>query len=155
MLLGTKEPNMPFVLDYWHWYILGVALVTIEMLVPTFFALWIGISALLTGTILYFVPSLAWEYQVLIFAILSVVSVVTWHQYYVKNPIATDEPLLNRRGEQYIGRIITIKAPIEDGQGKISIDDSTWKIRGLDCPIGTKVKLVALDNVIFDVDIVE
>jgi len=155
MLSATKELKMPFVLDYWHWYILGVALVTIEMLAPTFFALWVGISAFLTGTILYFVPSLAWEYQVLIFAVLSIVSVVTWHQYYVKNPIATDEPLLNRRGEQYIGRIITIKVPIEDGHGKISIDDSTWKIRGPNCPIGTKVKLTALNNVIFDVDIVE
>ena len=52
---------MPFVLDYWHWYILGVALVTIEMLAPTFFALWVGISAFLSGTVLYFVPSLEWE----------------------------------------------------------------------------------------------
>ena len=59
---------MPFILDYWHWYVLGIALITIEMLVPTFFALWIGISALLTGAILYFVPSLAWEYQIIIFA---------------------------------------------------------------------------------------
>lgn len=146
---------MAFVLDYWHWYILGVALVTIEMLVPTFFALWIGISAFLTGMILYFFPSLLWEYQVLIFSVLSIVSAVTWHQYYVKNPIATDEPLLNRRGEQYIGRIITIKLPIEDGQGKISIDDSTWKIVGPDCPKGTKIKLVSLDNVIFSVDIID
>lgn len=143
---------MPFVVDYWHWYILGIILVTIEMLVPTFFALWIGISAFLTGTVLFFVPSLAWEYQILLFAVLSIVSVIAWHQYYVKNPIATDEPLLNRRGEQYIGRIITIKEPIVDGQGKIRIDDSTWKIEGQDCPAGTRVKIVALDNVIFHVE---
>lgn len=145
---------MPFVVDYWHWYILGIILVTIEMLVPTFFALWIGISAFLTGTVLFFVPSLAWEYQILLFAVLSIVSVIAWHQYYVKNPIATDEPLLNRRGEQYIGRIITIKEPIVDGQGKIRIDDSTWKIEGQDCPAGTRVKIVALDNVIFHVEAV-
>jgi len=100
-------------------------------------------------------PSLAWEYQIIIFAILSVVSVVLWNQYYVKNPIATDEPLLNRRGEQYIGRTITLKTPIEDGHGKISIDDSTWKVRGPDCLVGTKVKLIALNNVIFDVQIVD
>ena len=146
---------MPFIFDYWHWYILGLALITIEMLVPTFFALWIGISALLTGAILYFVPTLSWEIQVLIFAALSIISVLTWHQYYVKNPIETDELLLNRRGEQYIGRIITIKEPIVDGQGKIRIDDSTWKISGPDCPIGTKVKLASIDNVIFNIEIVD
>lgn len=146
---------MPVVFDYWHWYILGLALITLEMLAPTFFALWIGISAFLTGTILYFIPSLSWEIQVLIFAVLSILSVLAWHQYYVKNPIETDEPLLNRRGEQYVGRIITLKEAIVDGQGKIRIDDSTWKIRGPDCPIGTKVKVSSIDNVIFNVEIVE
>jgi len=145
---------MAFVFDYWHWYILGVALIIIEMLAPTFFALWVGISAFLTGTILYLVPSLAWEYQVLIFAVLSIASILAWNQYYAKNPIATDEPLLNRRGEQYIGRVITIKTPIEDGQGKIRLDDSTWKIEGHDCPSGTKVKIVSLQNVVFQVEII-
>lgn len=155
MPLAKKAAKVPFVLDYWHWYILGVALITLEMLLPTFFALWVGISALLTGTVLYFFPTLGWEVQVMIFAVLSIASAMIWHQYYVKNPIATDEPLLNRRGEQYIGRTVTIKEPIEDGRGKISIDDSTWKIVGQDCPIGTKVKLTALNNVIFDVDIIQ
>jgi membrane protein implicated in regulation of membrane protease activity len=146
---------MAFVFDYWHWYILGVALIIIEMIAPSFFALWVGISAFLTGTILYLVPTLAWEYQVLIFAVLSIASILAWHQYYVKNPITTDEPLLNRRGEQYIGRVITIKEPIEDGQGKIRLDDSTWKIEGQDCPIGSKVKIVGLNNVVFQVEVLD
>ena len=143
---------MAFFFDYWHWYILGVALIIIEMLAPTFFALWVAISAFLTGTILYLMPGLAWEYQVIIFAVLSIVSILAWHQYYVKNPIATDEPLLNRRGEQYIGRVMTLKEPIEDGQAKIRLDDSTWKIEGDDCPSGTKIRIVSLNNVVFQVE---
>lgn len=146
---------MAFVFDYWHWYILGVALIIIEMLAPSFFALWVAISAFLTGTILYLMPSLAWEYQVIIFAVLSIVSILAWHQYYVKNPIVTDEPLLNRRGEQYIGRVMTLKEPIEDGQAKIRLDDSTWKIEGEDCPTGTKIKIVSLNNVVFQVEKVD
>jgi len=137
---------MALVLDYWHWFILGLALITIEMMVPTFFTLWIGIAALVTGAVVYYLPELAWQNQVIIFAILSVISVLSWRQF---------EPLLNRRGEQYIGRVITLQEPIQDGQGKIRIDDSTWKITGSDCPVGTKVKLAKLKNVIFDVEVIE
>jgi hypothetical protein len=140
-----------FVADFWHWWILAVVLVIIEILAPTFFAMWMAIAAFITGLALYFFPSMAWEYQVFMFAILSVTSIVVWRQYYTKNPIETDEPLLNRRGEQYVGRVITLKDPIIDGFGKIKIDDSTWKIEGPDCNAGTKVKITAVHNVIFRV----
>lgn len=143
-----------FVADFWHWWILAVVLVIIEILAPTFFALWIAIAAFLTGVALFLMPEMQWEYQVLIFAVLSVISIVVWRHYYKKNPIATDEPLLNRRGEQYIGRTITLKAPIIDGIGKVQVDDSTWKIEGEDCPVGTKVKIVSVNNVVFQVEIV-
>jgi hypothetical protein len=95
-----------------------------------------------------------WEYQVMIFAVLSVVSILFWLFYYQKRPIETDEPLLNKRGHQYIGRVITLKEPIVDGFGKVHIDDSFWKIEGEDCDAGSKVKIVAVNNVVFQVEIV-
>jgi len=143
------------IIDFWYWWILAVVLIIIEILAPSFFALWIGIAAFFTGLLLYIMPDLAWDYQVFIFSVLSVLSIVAWRHYYLKSPIATDEPLLNRRGEQYIGRIITLKEPIQDGQGKVRIDDSTWKIEGPDCPVGTKIKIVSLNNVVFQVETVQ
>lgn len=143
-----------FVADFWHWWILAVVLVIIEILAPTFFAMWLAIAACMTGVALFLMPEMQWEYQVFLFAVLSVCSIVVWRHYYNKNPIVTDEPLLNRRGEQYVGRTITLKAPIEDGQGKVQVDDSTWKIEGDDCSAGTKVKIISVNNVVFRVDIV-
>ncbi len=146
---------MEFVItDFWQWWIIAVVLVILEILAPTFFALWMAIAAFLTGVALFLVPDMQWEYQVFLFAILSVISIVAWRYYYKKNPIATDEPLLNRRGEQYVGRVITLKEPIVDGQGKVKVDDSTWKIEGEDCVEGTKVKIVSLNNVVFQVEII-
>lgn len=141
-----------FTPDFWHWWILAVALVIIEILAPMFFALWVAVAAFITGVILYLVPEMAWEYQVFLFAIVSVASIILWRLYYRKNPIKTDEPLLNRRGEQYIGRVITLKEAIIDGQGKVSVDDSTWKIEGNDCPVGTKIKIISINNVMFQVE---
>ncbi len=141
-------------IDFWHWWIFAVVLLIIEIVAPAFFALWMAIAAFVTGMTLYFMPELSLELQFVIFALLSVVSIVLWRNYYVKNPIKTDEPLLNRRGEQYIGRVITLTSPIVDGIGKVSVDDSTWKVRGEDCSIGTKVKIISVDNVVFNVEAV-
>lgn len=143
-----------FVADFWHWWMLAVALVILEIFAPTFFALWLGISAFLTGLALFLMPEMQWEYQVFLFAVLSIASIIAWRYYYNKNPIATDEPLLNRRGEQYVGRVITLKKAIIDGQGKVNVDDSTWKIEGEDCPGGTKIKIISVNNVVFQVEII-
>ena len=141
-----------FAPDFWHWWMVAVALVIIEIFAPTFFALWMAVAAFITGVVLYLAPEMQWEYQVFLFAILSVASIVVWRHYYSKNPIATDEPLLNRRGEQYVGRVITLEEAIIDGQGKVKVDDSTWKIEGDDCPVGTKIKIVSVNNVVFQVE---
>jgi len=67
-------------------------------------------------------------------------------------PIRTDEPRLNRRGEQYIGRVFTLEEPIVNRHGKIRVDDSTWKIEGDDCRPGTNVRVVGVDGVVLKVE---
>lgn len=145
---------MPLI-DFWHWWILAVALVIIEILLPSFFALWLAIAAALTGLILLLFPALGWEWQLLIFALFAVISIVAWRRYYQKHPIKTDEPLLNRRGEGYVGRELTLSQPIIDGIGKIRLDDSTWKVQGPDCPAGSRVKITGLNNVVFTVELID
>jgi membrane protein implicated in regulation of membrane protease activity len=140
--------------DFWHWWVLAAALLTLEVILPTFFFIWLGAAAFVTGIVLWLMPSLSWEAQLVIFSALSVASVIASRIYYDKKPIQTDEPLLNRRSERYVGRVITLKAPIVDGTGKIQVDDSTWKVVGEDCPAGTKVRVTSADNVLLYVDIV-
>ena len=141
-------------LTYWHWFILGAILLILEVFAPGAFLLWIGIAAGVVGIILYAIPSLGWEYQVIIFSIFSVGSIVAWKRYRKANPEVTDEPTLNRRGSQYIGRTFTLDAPIVDGVGKIRVDDSTWKVVGEDCAAGTKIKVVGIENTVLRVEVV-
>lgn len=143
---------MSWQIDFWYWWIFAVALVIIEILAPSFFALWMAIAAFFTGLALLLMPEMAWQIQLLLFAVLSVFSIVLWRHYYLKNPIQSDQPSLNRRGEQYIGRVVTLTSPISDGVGKVRLDDSTWKVTGPDCAKGTKVRIIALNNVVFDVE---
>ena len=81
------------------------------------------------------------------------ISIVVWRSYFRKHPVTTDQPALNRRGEQYVGRTFTLEEPIVNGNGKIKVDDTTWKIIGADCLSGSKVKVVGVDGVILKVEL--
>lgn len=133
-------------LTFWHWFILAVVLLVLEVFAPGTFFLWMGIAAGVVGAILFFAPDLGWEYQLMVFAIFSIVSIALWRQYLKRHPTQTDRPTLNRRGEQYVGRSFTLEHPIVNGLGKIRVDDSTWKIRGPDCAAGTQVKVTGVDG---------
>ncbi|MCH8977033.1 MAG: NfeD family protein [Proteobacteria bacterium] len=131
---------------YWHWLIIAVALIILEILIPGAYFLWMGISAAIVGGAMFVFPQMPILVQILIYAVLSVITVVMYKSYRKKNPLVTDEPALNRRGEQYIGRTFTLKEPIVNGEGKIIVDDTTWKVAGMDMLAGMTVRVVAVEG---------
>lgn len=139
-------------LTYWHWLILAALLIILEVFAPGAFLLWIGVAAGVVGAALYVTPDMAWEYQLLLFSVAAVGSILLWRSYGSRHPVRSDEPTLNRRGAQYIGRVFTLDTPIVNGIGKIRVDDSTWKIEGNDCPAGARVKVVGIDNTVLKVE---
>lgn len=139
-------------IDHWSWWILAIALLVLEVFAPGTFFLWMGIAAAVVGALLLLAPGVGWEYQIIIFAALSVASIFIWRSYFRKHPTATDQPALNRRGQQYLSRTFTLDEPIVNGQGKIRVDDTTWKVHGEDCDAGTTVKVTGVDGVVLKVE---
>lgn len=139
-------------IDYWHWWILAGVLLIIEVAAPSFFFLWLSVAAGITGLALLAVPELAWEYQILLFSGLAILSLTVFKRYQRAHPVTTDQPALNRRGEQYIGRTFTLTEPILNNTGKIHVDDSTWRVKGSDLPAGAKVRITGVDGVILEVE---
>jgi len=131
---------------YWHWLILAVVMIILEILIPGAYFLWMGVSAIFVGALMYVFPEMVFLVQILIFAMLSVISVMMYRSYRKKNPLVTDEPALNRRAEQYVGQSFTLKEPIVNGEGKIKVDDSTWKITGVDIDAGETVRVIAVEG---------
>ena len=140
----------------WHWMILGIGLAILEILAPGVIFIWLGIAAIVTGVIVYVVEGIGWEYQLLIFAALSVASVAAGRLWWVrKGTEVTDHPTLNRRGEQYVGRQYTLDESIVDGAGKMRVGDAFWKVSGADMPAGSRVRVVAADSTVLRVERVE
>ncbi len=146
------DGNIMDYLNHWTWWVFGVLFVIVEILVPGFVFLWLGVSAGVMGFVYLLLPGLSAAAQITIFAVLSVVSVVVGRAYLRKHPTKTDDSGLNRRSAQYIDRVFTLDEPIVNGLGKLIVDDSMWKISGPDMPAGTQVRVTTVEGVILIVE---
>ena len=55
----------------------------------------------------------------------------------------SDEPDLNRRAEQMIGRVLVLEEAIDGGRGKVRAGDTLWLAEGPELPAGTRVRVTA------------
>ena len=138
-------------IEYWHWWSLAIVLLVLEAFAPGAIFLWMGIAAAIVGLMLLAAPGLAWQTQLIAFAILSLVAVVGWRVFQRGRSLQRDASTLNRRGEQYVGRRFTLDQPIVNGDGKLRIDDTVWRVAGEDMAAGTAVQVVGADGVILKV----
>lgn len=131
----------------WSWMVLGFVLLALEILVPGVFLLWIGIAAILTGALslqLWDWGFWTWHVQVLLFLVLALASAYFGKRVAGSQQPTSDQPLLNRRSEQLLGRTATLAEPILEGRGRIQLGDTLWRVSGPDLPIGTRVKVVSI-----------
>ncbi|WP_340115814.1 NfeD family protein [Pelagibius sp. 7325] len=140
-------------IEFWNWWVIAVFLIGIEIFAPGAVFLWMGIAAAAVGFVLLAFPETTWQFQLLIFAVLSVVSIYVW-RYLLRDRFAKPESgrVLNRRGASYVGRTFTLKEPIVDGSGLLHVDDSRWKVEGEDLPAGAKVKVTGIDGTVLKVE---
>ncbi|GGA64219.1 membrane protein [Nitratireductor aestuarii] len=135
-------------LGAWNWMLLGAILLALEIIIPGVFLLWIGIAALITGALslqLWSMEIWSWQVQVIVFLVLSLVSVVVGKRWSDRAAAqSTDEPLLNMRAAQLIGRTAVLDHPIQEGRGRIRLDDTVWRVSGPDLPAGSRVKVVSV-----------
>ena len=66
-------------------------------------------------------------------------------------PVETDQPNLNRRGSQYVGRRIGLVTPIVNGRGRAKLGDSSWTVTGPDLPAGEIVEVVGVEGTVLEV----
>jgi len=136
----------------WSWLIIGLVLVVIEMLAPSLVFVWFGVAAIVVGLVVALMPDMAWQGQLLMFAVLAVMSLVGGRLWLKENPLQSEDNGLNRRAEQYVGRSFTLEEAMSDGEGKLKVDDTIWKIQGPVLPVGSRVKVTDADGTILTVE---
>jgi inner membrane protein len=136
----------------WTWMIVGVALLALEIAAPGAFFLWFGLAAIAVGVLALFV-AVPWQAQLLIFIVLASLIVLIGRRYFSRSGDEQVSTGLNQRGRRLVGTIVVLDKPIVDGQGRVRIDDTTWRVVGPNMPSGTRVRVIDTDGAVLRVKI--
>jgi inner membrane protein len=137
------------------WAAIALLLFAAEAMLPGAFMLWMGIaaSAVFLGVLL--VPGMPILAQAVAFIALSFISIQVYRTYFRGREIQSDQPALNRRTEQLVGRVVLLERAIERGAGRVQIADAYWEVSGPDLPSGSSVRIVGAEGMTLRVEAVE
>jgi len=137
---------MIFKIVFWYWWALAAILLVCEMLLPGVVFLFLAIGAAASGLVLLLAADLSLEFQLVVFALVSVVSAVALRPFLKKLQRRTTHASLNARGEALVGRIFVLDKPILGGHGRIKLGDGSWSVTGPDMVAGAKVRVAAVSG---------
>lgn len=99
-------------LQPWQWVVAGLLLMTLELFLPSFAALWFGVAALMTALITWLVP-MGLLGQVMIWLGLSIVCCALW--FWFVQPRIKNRTKAGLGGSVIIGEIGMISQAVHDG----------------------------------------
>jgi inner membrane protein len=101
---------------YWHWLILGMLLMGIELFLPTFTILWFGLGAVLVGVVAWVWDGMSLAIQVLLWAVASSLFTWVWFRYFKR--MAPDRTNAGMSQDAIIGESgIVISIPSQSRRG--------------------------------------
>jgi inner membrane protein len=133
-----------FKVVFWYWWALAAVLLVCEMMLPGVVFLFLAIGAGVAGAMLLIAGDVSLEIQLVVFAIVSVVSAIGLRRYL--RGLLPRASTLNARGESLVGQIFVLDQPILGGRGRIKLGDGSWSITGPDMVAGAKVRVAAVSG---------
>ena len=138
---------------WWHWIVLGIALLIWDMTMGTFFILGLGVAAIIVGVLDIFLD-LSFTVELTIWMILSILAITAWFKWFREEPV-TDSGQSNYR-------LDTLGVVMEDIQphsrGKVTFDtpvlgNTNWHaISKVDIDKGSRVKIVQINGQLIEVE---
>jgi membrane protein implicated in regulation of membrane protease activity len=138
---------------WWHWIVLGITLLILEMSLGTFFILGLGVAAIAVGIIDVFIQT-TFTTELSIWMVLSVLAITAWFKWFRQNPIT--------ESGQSNYRLDTLGTVIEDIQphsrGKVTFDtpvlgNTSWHATSkIDIDKNTRVRIVQINGQLIEVE---
>src|SRR5690348_16474176 len=128
------------------WWLLALLLIGLEVALPGYFLLWIGIGACATGILAWLLPGLSLLAQAIAFAVFAFLAcaLYAWMLRPMLRRTESTGGRLNRRGAQMVGQRYVLIEPIVNGRGKARVGDGEWLVNGPDLPLGSTVEVVGV-----------
>ncbi|WP_312936424.1 NfeD family protein [Pseudomonas sp.] len=135
-------------MQWWIWLVFGVALILLELILPTFFILWFGIGAVLVAPIALLFPSLQLDAQGLLWLLFSSVIIALWFKVFRRK-----KPDVRWTADSVIGEVGLLTLAVSEFQkGRVRfqkpiLGNEEWVcIADTDIPAGERVRLTAIEG---------
>lgn len=138
-------------LGAWNWFIVAALMGLLESIIPGVHFMWFGMAAVVMGGLVLALP-MSLQVQLVLFALIAIALIWIARRYWSPQSIKTDAPDLNYRGQQYVGRIVTVVETIHRGRGKVQVGDTVWTAEGPDMPEGARAKVTGVNGTVLVVD---
>jgi len=137
--------------EVFAWAGLALLLFAAEALAPGAFMLWLGLAAAAVFLGVLLVPGIPLLAQAAAFVVLSFVSIQVYRRWFRGRMPRTDQPMLNRRADALVGRVVPLDQGIVNGRGRVQIADAFWDVSGPELPAGAAVRIVAAHGMTLEV----
>jgi hypothetical protein len=136
--------------QWWHWMVLGIALMLLELAVPAFFLIWFGVGALIVGLALLGFPALPFAWQVVVWTVCSLAFIGLWFRVFRPGFHKTRAGMSKGSLVGEIGLITREIRPFQKGQIRFQkpvLGDEVWDaIAEEEIRIGERVKVLDVEG---------
>lgn len=141
-------------LKAWHWLSLALILLAVDAFATGGFLIGTAAAAFIVWLLKLTIPGLGWEFQVGVFSILSLIFTGMYSRVFKNEDQDSAETVnINNRAAQLIGREITLEKALSEGQNKLQIGDTLWKVESTQSfNSGEKIKVIAADGMTLKID---
>ena len=132
-----------WMIEPWHWLVLGFSLMIAEIFIPTFASLWFGAAAVIVAALAWLLP-IPLLFQVLIWLTLSVLFMFAWVKYI--KPLSMSRKKAAQHSNLIIGEtgMIVVK-PQKGISGMVRFNVPIWGADEWPCrTAGVKVEAARL-----------
>lgn len=131
--------------------IAGLIFIILEMVVPSMFFLNLAVAAIITALAAIWIAN--WTVLIIIFTVLSIVSILFLRPLLIKNK--KDKESQTGMESKYIGKIVKVIEPITKFSGAITIYDERWEARvdsDETIPVGSEVRIIKNESLVLTVE---
>ncbi len=135
--------------EWWHWIVGGIVLVLAELVIPSFFIVWFGLGALLTG-LLTLAFELSLTAQLATWTLASLAMVGLWFRVFKQSFVKTRIGTADGEVIGEIGLLVGAVAPFERGKVRFQrpvLGSEEWVcLADTAIAAGERVRVVAVEG---------
>ena len=135
---------------WWHWVVLGIVLMLLELAVPAFFLIWFGLGALIVGVLLAVVSSVPFALQVLFWTAFSLLFIWLWFKVFKPNIYKSRAGMARGSLIGEVGLVTRDIRPYEKGQIRFQkpiLGDEVWEsVADEEIRVGERVRVLEVEG---------